>query len=394
MAVVRIFATSLVLTAVGLGLAGWYGGLAGALSSALLIVLEISLSFDNAVVNAGILGRMTDRWLTVFLTLGVFIAVFGMRIVFPILIVSISAGLTPVAAVQLALKGGDPSSPGSYANVVSSAEPLIGAFGGMFLMMVFLDFACTKRKVLWLRAPEWLLLRIGEVPSAPAMISGAALLVTAQLVPPADRSSVLAAGVLGIVVHLALNGLGTVMEARQSRRPSGSGSAAKASGGAGLALFVYLEVLDASFSLDGVVGAFAVTVDPIVIAIGLGVGAFYVRSLTVLLVRRGTLAEFAYLDHGAHWAIGTLALILLISIDYQVPEVVTGLVGLGFIVSAVASSVVRNHRNDRGGADGEPAADGGDGRSQRAKEADAVEPKAVEPKAVEPEAVEPEPASG
>jgi len=352
--VLRIFATSIALTVVGLGLAGWYGGLAGALSSGLLIVLEISLSFDNAVVNAGILNRMTDRWMMVFLTIGIVIAVFGMRILFPILIVSITAGLTPVAAVQLALKGGDPSTPGTYAHVVSSAQPLIGAFGGMFLMMVFLDFACTKRKLLWLRIPEWLLLRVGEVPSAPAMLSGAALVLTAYLVPADDRGSVLSAGVLGIVVHLAVNGLGTVMENRQQQRASGpeassgggsNGNAgSKASGMAGLALFVYLEVLDASFSLDGVVGAFAVTVDPILIAIGLGVGAFYVRSLTVLMVRRGTLTEFAYLDHGAHWAIGTLAVILLVSIEYEVPEVVTGLVGLGFIVAAVVSSVVRNRR--------------------------------------------------
>ena len=95
-------------------------------------------------------------------------------------------------------------------------------------------------------------------------------------------------------------------------------------------------MLDASFSFDGVVGAFAITSDPIIIAIGLGVGAMFIRSLTVYLVRKGTLSEYVYLEHGALWAIGALAVLLLITIKYDVPEVVTGLIGVGFIGAAFA----------------------------------------------------------
>ena len=126
--------------------------------------------------------------------------------------------------------------------------------------------------------------------------------------------------------------------------PSPTRSAVGAVGRAAFFLFLYLEVLDASFSFDGVIGAFAITSDPIIIAIGLGIGAMFIRSLTVFLVRKGTLAEYVYLEHGALWAIGALAVVLLITIEYEVSEVVTGLIGVGFIAAALVSSIVRNRR--------------------------------------------------
>jgi hypothetical protein len=128
----------------------------------------------------------------------------------------------------------------------------------------------------------------------------------------------------------------------------GPSGLAKATGKAGFFLFLYLEVLDASFSFDGVIGAFAITADPIIIALGLGlIGAMFVRSITVYLVRKGTLAEYVYLEHGAHWAIGALALILLITVgDIHVHELVTGLIGIAFIGAAVLSSVRRNRKED------------------------------------------------
>jgi hypothetical protein len=93
-----------------------------------------------------------------------------------------------------------------------------------------------------------------------------------------------------------------------------------------------------------VVGAFAVTDRLFIIAAGLGIGALYIRSLTVYLVRRGTLAEYQYLEHGAHYAIGALAVILLVTIKFQINEVITGLVGVVLIAASYWSSVVRNRR--------------------------------------------------
>ena len=162
----------------------------------------------------------------------------------------------------------------------------------------------------------------------------------------------LVSGALGLATFLVVNGLGEFFdtddeaETELEERERGGNAAAVvgAAGKAAFFLFLYLEVLDASFSFDGVVGAFAITSDPIIIAIGLGVGAMFIRSLTVFLVRKGTLSEYVYLEHGALWAIGALAVLLLITIEYEVPEVVTGLIGVGFIGAAFISSVVRNKR--------------------------------------------------
>ncbi|WP_030218449.1 DUF475 domain-containing protein, partial [Streptomyces sp. NRRL WC-3626] len=97
-----------------------------------------------------------------------------------------------------------------------------------------------------------------------------------------------------------------------------------------------------SFSFDGVIGAFAITNDIVLMALGLGIGAMYVRSLTVYLVRQGTLDDYVYLEHGAHYAIGALALILLVSIRYQINDIVTGLIGVTLISASFYSSVRRN----------------------------------------------------
>jgi hypothetical protein len=95
---------------------------------------------------------------------------------------------------------------------------------------------------------------------------------------------------------------------------------------------------------DGVVGAFAITNNLFIIAIGLGVGAMFVRSLTIMLVDRGTLAEFRYLEHGAFYAIWALAAMMFLGTFRHVPEVITGLIGAVFIVLALFSSILYNRR--------------------------------------------------
>jgi uncharacterized protein len=120
-------------------------------------------------------------------------------------------------------------------------------------------------------------------------------------------------------------------------------------GKAAFFLFLYLEVIDASFSFDGVIGAFAITNDIFEMALGLGIGAMYIRSLTVFLVRKGTLDDYVYLEHGAHYAIGALAVILLVTIKYEINEVITGLVGVVLIGASYWSSVVRNRREAQSG---------------------------------------------
>jgi hypothetical protein len=362
----KTFGGSFGVTAVGLFLAFLYGGTTGLAVAAILTVLEISVSFDNAVVNATVLGTMSAFWQKIFLTIGVLIAVFGMRLAFPLIIVGITAHLSPAEAVHLALEKGSVHEPGSYANLLHEAHPAIAAFGGMFLLMLFLDFIFEEREITWLSWLERPLARIGKLDQLSVVVASILLVVSAtQLAPQGKAVSVLMSGVLGMVTYILVNGLGGLLEEHEGTDddeddssgtalapdPSRSVSPARANGElmvkvgkAAFVSFLYLEVLDASFSFDGVIGAFAITSDPIIIAIGLGIGAMYIRSLTVYLVRKGTLAEYVYLEHGALWAIGSLAVLLLLTIKYEIPEVVTGLIGVGFIAAALLSSVRRNRR--------------------------------------------------
>ncbi|MDM7830727.1 DUF475 domain-containing protein [Cellulomonas edaphi] len=351
----RIFGWSIVVTIASLIVAFVYGGWEAFALCLILGVLEVSLSFDNAVVNATVLQRMSNFWQQIFLTIGVIIAVFGMRLVFPLLIVGITADLGPVEALNLAMEKGDPETPGTYGYLLNQAHPQIAAFGGMFLLMLFLNYIFEEREITWLTWLERPLAKIGKLDQLSVVISGVALVLAAELLAD-DPAVVMVAGVLGMITYIAVNGLGTLFEGAGADEQdastevgtatSGPSEAAKATGKAAFFLFLYLEVLDASFSFDGVVGAFAITADPIIIALGLGfIGAMFVRSITVFLVRKGTLQEYVYLEHGAHWAIGALAVILLVSIGVHVDEVITGLVGVAFIGAAFLSSLARNRRH-------------------------------------------------
>lgn len=347
----RIFGLSLAVTAVALVIGYLHGGPKALFLLTVLGILEVSLSFDNAVINAAILRRMSRFWQQMFLTVGILIAVFGMRLVFPLAIVWVTAGLNPVRAMELALNPPPgsalefPDGSPSYEKLITEAHPQIAAFGGLFLLMLFLDFVFHDRDIKWLKWIEGPFARIGRLGQVPVTVAGVALvLVGAQLThSDGDRATVLMAGLLGLVAYLVVNGLSTAF------RPAEPEAAVQAVGKAGFTMFLYLEVLDAAFSFDGVTGAFAITSDPIIIALGLGlVGAMFVRSITVYLVRQDTLDRFVYLEHGAHWAIGALAVIMLLSIDHRfhTPEWITALVGVFLIGAALTHSVWRNRRAD------------------------------------------------
>ncbi|MET8950849.1 DUF475 domain-containing protein [Streptomyces sp. NPDC004393] len=356
----KTFGWSFVVTAVGLAAAVLYGGWTALGIVAILSILEISLSFDNAVVNAGILKKMNAFWQKIFLTVGVLIAVFGMRLVFPVVIVAITAKKSPIDAVNLALTDKD-----QYQQLVTDAHPAIAAFGGMFLLMIFLDFIFEDRDIQWLRWIERPLAKLGKVDMLSVCIALVVLLITSFTFAThahqhggahVDKAqTVLISGIAGLITYLIVGGLSGFFEDRleedeereheeeeEARRTGKDRSAVLLAGKAAFFMFLYLEVLDASFSFDGVIGAFAITNDIILMALGLGIGAMYVRSLTVYLVRQGTLDDYVYLEHGAHYAIGALAVILMVTIQYEINEVITGLVGVVLIGWSFWSSVRRN----------------------------------------------------
>ena len=354
--VLRIFGLSFAITIVSLIVAFLYGGPEALLLTLILGILEVSLSFDNAVINATVLRRMSEFWQKIFLTVGVLIAVFGMRLVFPLAIVWLTAGLDPAKALDLALNppandaahfaDGSPS----YETIITDAHPQIAAFGGMFLLLVSASFIFdAERKDFWLEPVENLLARIGKADSAAVIVAILVLLSTKLFVPAEIFPSVLLSGICGILLFLAVDSIDAFFEVEDEE-----GGAAGIAKRAGIAAFLYLEVLDASFSFDGVIGAFAITRDVVVIMLGLAIGAMFVRSLTVYLVHKGTLDQFIFLEHGAHYAIGALALVMLFGIVHHIPEVVTGLIGVVFIAASVWSSIRYRRLNP------EPRASGGD----------------------------------
>lgn len=295
-------------------------------------IMEVSLSLDNAVVNATVLKDMSPVWQRRFLTWGILIAVFGMRIVFPIAIVSVAGWITPFAAVDMALNNRE-----QYEAVVTGAHIGISGFGGAFLLLVGLSFFVSAEKEHhWLPFLERPAMVLDRIPFAPYVLATAIILGVSLLCPPHEQQTFLIAGMGGIATYWSVEKLGDLMSMEDEH-----GQIVR-SGAAG---FVYLEFLDASFSFDGVIGAFAITNDILIIALGLGIGAMFVRSMTIALVRGGHLSEFRYLEHGAFWAIIALASIMLMSVRFEVPEVVTGLIGAILIAAAWRWSIVHRRKN-------------------------------------------------
>lgn len=297
---------------------------------AVLGVLEVSLSFDNAVVNAAVLKDMTPFWQKMFLTVGILIAVFGMRLLFPIVIVAVITGLSHADVMQMAM-----NEPQQYGQVLTDAYPMIATFGGSFLLMVFLSFMLDpEREIHWLEPIERRLAACGKLDSFAVLLALIAVMVTALESEAALQFNVLLSGLAGVVLFQTINMIDQLFQ-------QSSGGLASGAGKLGFSAFLYLEVLDASFSFDGVVGAFAITRDVVIIMLGLAIGAIFVRSITIDLVRRGVLQEYVYLEHGAHYAIGVLAVLMFVGTKVHIPEALTGLIGIAFVLAAYASSIRR-----------------------------------------------------
>ncbi len=341
----RYYKFSLLFTLACFVLAVWYGWAStGSVTATLgilwivvvLSILEVSLSFDNAVVNATVLREMDPVWQRRFLTWGILIAVFGMRIIFPIAIVSIAASVGPWEAVELSL-----NDPQEYERIVSGAHIGIAGFGGAFLAMVGLTFFFEEDKEIhWIGALERTINKFSTVPAVEIGLVLSLIYGVSTMLSPEDALTFLTAGVLGLVTFIGVHALGAIIEQREARKKA-AGEVVRS----GLGGFLYLEVLDASFSFDGVIGAFALSNNMVIIALGLSVGAIFVRSITIHLVQTGTLAQYRYLEHGAFWAIIVLGVIMLVSAKVHIPETITGLIGAVLIGLSLWWSVRHNRKH-------------------------------------------------
>ncbi len=332
------FRVSFLVTFICLGISAWWGYTHGGVSTMLsalgiaviLGVMEVSLSFDNAVVNASVLKNWDKFWQNLFLGVGIIIAVFGMRLLFPLVIVAQAADLGLLEVWNLAL-----SNPEQYSMHLTNHHAEVAAFGGIFLLLVFLNFLLdSEKETHWLGRIEEKLGALGKISSISVMIALGTLMASLSMIDEGQKLVVLTAGLWGILTYVGVDVISGLLEG-----DNGDGNMGDIIKRGGIGGFLYLEVLDASFSFDGVIGAFAITKDVVIIMLGLAIGAMFVRSMTVFLVRKGTLDEFVYLEHGAHYAIGILAVIMLVSMKFHIPEIFTGLIGVAFILASLWSSI-------------------------------------------------------
>ncbi len=336
----RIFLITGLITILSLGFVGVELGLSALMTALVLVLIEVTFSFDNAIINAKILAGMSRFWQTLFMTVGIVIAVFGMRLVFPIVIVMLTSGLGAGEVIDLAL-----NNPERYSQALHDSHVSIAAFGGMFLLMLCLHFFFDPaRKIQWIDIIEKPLQRLGKWWAY--ALTSFVILVSITLLPFNQHAGeTFTAGLIGIITYMVVHGLAELFTRQHERAEKGSGKQLIVrTGMAGFMSFLYLEVLDASFSLDGVIGAFAITQDVVLIAIGLGIGALWVRSLTLFMVRRHVLGAYRYLEHGAHYTIGILASMMLIGLFIEVPEALAGLAGLLVVGLSIASSVAATKR--------------------------------------------------
>jgi len=318
----KIFIAPTVVSIAALLSVLWWGGMGAFLLAVMLAILEVTLSFDNAVVNAKVLKGMPALWQRRFLTWGILLSVVGTRLVLPILIVSIVAFVSPVAITLLAF-----TDPAEYTRLLSGAESSIKAFGGAFLLMVSLKFFFDIGKTVhWIAVVEKRLAKWGSIEAIEAALA-MSILVILSFFSHDSAATILRSGLIGIILFTVTEGVanGLNIESKHVAR-------------SGAVMFIYLNLLDTAFSLDGVIGAFALTTVLPIIVVGLGIGAYFVRAMTVYLVRAKTLDTLVYLEHGAHWAIFGLAAAMFAGLVVHVPEAITALVGIAFIALSYYSS--------------------------------------------------------
>jgi hypothetical protein len=319
-----------------------YGGFFAVYQGTVLSVLELSLSFDNAVVNATILATMAVIWRKRFLIWGMIIAVFGVRFIFPILIVYFSTSMGIIDSFNLSI-----TNPDEYEKIIQSSHHVIMSFGGMFLLMLFLKFLFNENKDLyWIKFIEKFASKISKKGDIKIIFILFLMLGITYIAPnnvvmgdsmiAVNKIEILAPMLIGLIAFYLIEFFKSFMETNSDK----NSNITQVSGG--FISFIYLETIDMSFSLDGVLGAFAVTQNIIIIMLGLGIGAMAVRSLTIYMVDKDVVSKYIYLEHGAMWSIGFLALSMIVQIFYHLPSMLVTTFAIVPISLAFIQSIYKN----------------------------------------------------
>lgn len=343
----RTFKWSFVVTIAALIFAYIYGSWEAVLVAGILIAVECFVSLDNAIINSKLLAGLSDFWVRMFLGVGILIAVFGVRFILPVVLVSATTGLDPITVIRLAFENGDAHTPGTYAYYVTEAHPQLASVAGVFLLMLFLSWLFGEKDHPWIKPLEVPAGKLAGFSVLPTILTSIAILVYANI-NPEHTTEVLIAGIIGLISFLMIDGLSELFGDDEDETDT-TGEVIKKTGRAGFLGFLYIEAIDASFSMDSLGAGLAITSNIIILMLGLGVGALYVRSMTIYFSKSGSLNLYRYLESGAMWAIGVLAFILFYSISHHVPELVTGGVGITIIGISFLCSVIANKRDKAAG---------------------------------------------
>lgn len=347
----RTFKWSFLVTIAALVVAFMYGSWEAVAVAGILIAVECFVSLDNAIVNSKLLAGLSEFWVKMFLGVGIIIAVFGVRFILPVALVAGTTGLDPISVIKLAFENGDPETPGTYGYYVTDAHPQLASVAGVFLLMLFLSWVLGEKDHVWIKPIEGPLGKLAGFSTLPTLLTIITVIVYANM-NPEHTTEILVSGMIGLISFLAIDGLAELFEKEdEDGNSNGTKEIVKKTGKAGFLGFMYIEFIDASFSMDSLGAGLAITSNIVILMIGLGVGALYVRSMTIYFVHSGSLNLYRYLESGAMWAIGVLAFILFYSISHHVPELVTGGVGITVIGLSFVHSLIANKRDKAHGVE-------------------------------------------
>lgn len=279
-----------------------------------LIVFEVVNSIDNAIVNAGILQTMGALWKKRFLLIGILTSVFLVRFLLPLFIVWVSVPNISLVDLFSSFVGGS----NLTANAINAQKPVILMFGGVFLLYLYLHWLFLEKK------EPLFIERFLKAKHGVWFFGFAAVILVVVMFLARSNAVMMLAAAIGSATFFLLYGLRQTAESGEGANPEKSD----------YSKFVYLEVLDAAFSFDGVVGSFAFTINLFLIFIGIGIGAVVVRQLTVKGINH--VVKYRYLKNGALTSVGFLGLFMVIEgfgfgLPFDVPIVVTLLlVGVSF----------------------------------------------------------------
>ncbi|HMN19363.1 MAG TPA: DUF475 domain-containing protein [Candidatus Moranbacteria bacterium] len=260
-----------------------------------LVVFEVISSIDNAIVNAHVLKTLPEKYRKFFLLWGMLLAVFVVRGMLPFLIVWMVNPALSVGQVFAFAFSGDPSV-GEY---VEKSKPLLLMGGGIYLYLVALSWLFLEEKKYAFLVENFIHKRSAWFYAVSSLSLTAIIYLSLRIDP-----MLAFAATIGSTAFFITDGFKKNAEEKEKELISGKSTMSAWS------KILYLEVLDASFSIDGVIGAFAFTISVPLILLGNGIGAVVVREFTI----RGLdiITKFAYLKNGAMYSIGFLGSVMVL----------------------------------------------------------------------------------